>query len=128
MPKSYFTPDTVFNPPAYSHAVRAGNTIYVAGQVAFGPDGNLVGKGDVKTQAEQAWKNMKNVLEAAGATIEDLVDVTTYIVNPDDVAKIREARQRYLPENNKPTSTVIVAHALANPDLLIEIKGIAVVD
>ena len=128
MPRSYFTPDTVFKTTAYSHAVKVGNTIYVAGQVAVGTDGNLVGKGDVKAQAEQAWKNMKNVLEAAGATIEDLVDVTTYIVNPDDVAKIREVRQRYLPENNKPTSTLIVAQALANPDLLIEIKGIAVVE
>ena len=128
MPRSYYTPDTVFKPKGYSHAVKVGNTIYVAGQTGIGPNGSVMGMGDAGAQAEQAWQNMTNVLAAAGAEIADLVDVTTYIVDPDDVGKVREVRQKYLPRENPPTSTLVVARALATPDLLVEIKGVAVIE
>ena len=128
MPKSYFNPASVFNRASYSHAVKTGNIIFVAGQVAVDISGEIVGRGNVTIQAEQAWLNMKNVLEAVGARLTDLVDVTTYITDPNDIVGIREVRQRFLNHQDKPTSTLVVAKALADPDLLIEIKGVAVLD
>ena len=128
MPKSYFNPDNVFNRPSYSHAVKTGNMIFVAGQVGVDINGEIVGRGNIAIQAEQAWLNMKNVLEAAGARLTDLVDVTTYITDPNDIVGIRKVRERFLNHQNKPTSTLVVAKELADPALLIEIKGVAILD
>lgn len=128
MPKSYFNPKNVFHRSSYSHAVKTGNMIFVSGQVAVDVSGEIVGRGNISIQAEQAWVNMKYVLEAAGARLTDLVDVTTYITDPKDIVVIREVRERFFNHQDKPTSTLVVAKELANPDLLIEIKGIAVLD
>lgn len=128
MPREVIVPPNMHQPGAYSHAIKAGNTIYVAGQVAMDSNGNLVGEGDCAAQADQVWKNIKSVLDAAGAKLSDLVKVTTFITNADNIAKVREARQRHLPEGAPPTATLVVISALANPRLLVEIEAVAVVD
>ncbi len=128
MPKSYHNPSTVFKPTGYTHAVKAtGSTIYLAGQVGVGPDGKLVGKGDAKAQAEQAWKNIKNVLESVGAKLSDIVEVTTFAVHAEDAPGIKEVRLKHLPEKNLPAATLVVCSALARPELLVEIKVVAVI-
>ena len=70
MPKEIIAPPDVVPARGYSHAIKAGNTVYVAGQVAWDINGNLVGKGDFEAQARLALENLKRVLEAAGGLPE----------------------------------------------------------
>jgi reactive intermediate/imine deaminase len=116
-------------PPAghYSHGVVAGpgTTIYVAGQVSLDEEGVLVGAGDVAAQARQVFANLRRVLEAAGATLDDVVKTTVYLTDiewrgPVDVAR-REAFTAPPPAN-----TLLVVNSLALPEFLVEIEAVAV--
>jgi reactive intermediate/imine deaminase len=109
----------------YSHAVKVGNTVYVAGQVAKDKDGNLVGKGDIHAQAEQVFANLKAVLADAGCTMNDIVKLTTYTTNLAFRPAIAEARKRYF-SDYFPPNTFVVISSLAEPDFLLEIEAIAV--
>jgi reactive intermediate/imine deaminase len=121
------------NPPAlhspigrgYSHAVKVDRTLYIAGQVALDAQGNLVGRGDIRAQTEQVFRNLQAVLEACGGSLQDLVKITVYLVRPQDIAPFREVRSRYLGAN-PPASTLVVVSQLASPDFLVEVEGIAV--
>jgi reactive intermediate/imine deaminase len=126
MSKEFITPGGVHQPGTYSHAVRAGNTIYVAGQVAWDEQRRVV-PGGFEAQAVQAMENLKRVLEAAGASFKDVVKVNTYIKNLDDLSKYREIRERYF-RPPFPASTLVQILSLATPELLIEIEVVAVVD
>ena len=110
-----------------NHAYKAGNTVYTAGQVALDRDGNLVGKGDIEAQTDQVFKNLQAVLAAAGATMQDVVKLTTYLTQQVDLPKLREVRQRYL-TGEPPANTLLYISALASPDFLIEVEAVAVVD
>jgi enamine deaminase RidA (YjgF/YER057c/UK114 family) len=131
MATQFFNPPDIHRPRGYTHvvAVDNGRLIFVAGQVAFDKEGNLVGKGDLRMQTEKALENLTAALAAAGATPADVVKVNTYVVNyrPDDYPIIREARARIFNGQNPPASTMIGVQALAVEELLIEIEAIAVV-
>lgn len=111
---------------AYSYGVKAGNTLYVSGQVSFNADGEIVGPDDVSAQAEQIFTNLRAVLEAAGGSLDDLVSTTTYMVSIDDSLAINEVRCRYITGSIKPTSTLIGVAALARPEFKLEIAAVAV--
>jgi reactive intermediate/imine deaminase len=110
----------------YSHAVKANNLLFVAGQVALDRQGNLIGKGDIKRQTEQVMKNLKIILEAAGATFDDVVKITTYLVNLDDRATFHQIRKKYF-KKNQPASTLVKVDSLINKDMLLEVEAIALV-
>lgn len=121
------------NPPGvhdvtgrYVHAIRAGNTIYVSGQVGWDADGNVAGKGDPVAQAEQLFTNMERVLAAVGASFDDVVNTTSYLTNISYRPALAEARARRGLTNT--TSTLVVCSGLAVPELLMEVSAIAVVD
>ena len=119
-------PADVHAPTGYNHALKAGNTVYTAGQVALDKDGNLVGKSDIEAQTVQVYENLQAVLAAAGASLQDVVKVTTYLTQQADLPKLREVRQRYF-TGEPPANTLVYISALATPDLLIEVEAIAVV-
>ena len=131
MEKQFFNPSNIHRPRGYTHAVAVdgGRLIFIAGQVAFDKEGNLVGKGDLRAQTEKALENLAAALAAAGATPADLVKVNMYVVNykTADYPIIREARARLLDPQNPPASTLIGVQALAVDDLLIEVEAIAAV-
>ena len=82
----------------YSHAIVAGDMIYVAGQGPFNPEtGKLVGPG-IAEQTEQTLKNIKTILEAAGAGLSDVVKVSVYLADLGDFAKMNEVYSRVFPE------------------------------
>ncbi|HWC03413.1 MAG TPA: RidA family protein [Methylomirabilota bacterium] len=110
----------------YSNGVKAGDTIYVAGQVALDGEGRLVGPGDVVAQTRQALENIQRVLAAGGATLDDVVKVTVYLANVDDRARVNEVRKAYFGAN-RPASTLVEVSRLALPGLLVEIEAVAVV-
>ena len=107
-------------------AVRAGNTVYLRGQVGTDFSGQLVGQDDPRAQTEQAMKNVKQLLEEAGSEISHVVKTTTYITD----ARNREPVYREIGKWLKgvyPVSTGLVVSGLAQPDWLVEIDGIAVI-
>lgn len=126
MPKTHANPEGMHTPTGYSHVVKAGDTVYIAGQVSVAPDGSVVGEGDAEAQAEQVYQNMKTALAHAGASFKDVVKTTTYVVNEDCIPHTRAARQRYF-ETDPPASTLLVISRLARPEFLIEIEAIAYV-
>jgi enamine deaminase RidA (YjgF/YER057c/UK114 family) len=126
------------NPPGlsptygWSHVVTqtGGKTIYISGQVAIDERGQLVGKGDLRAQAERAWECVGIALKAAGATCRDLVKTNLYVVNykPDQLPILREVRAKYIGTDHPPASTLVGVTALAGADWLIEIEAVAVVE
>lgn len=126
--KEYINPKSV----GYSDAtvVRGGRTIYVSGQVPVDAKGQTVGKGDFKAQTVQVFENIKSVLQQSGATFKDVVKVNTYVVNctPQQVAIVREVRKNYLSQTQPPASTLVGVTSLVDPDFMIEIEVIAVVE
>ncbi len=107
-------------------AQKAGNLVYVSGQVALNDKGEVVGKGDFTAQAQHTYENLRRVLEASGSSLRHVVKVTNFLVNPADYAAFNAVRMKVFPENPPASSTVIVK-ALAMPDLLVEVEAIAVV-
>jgi enamine deaminase RidA (YjgF/YER057c/UK114 family) len=131
MPHKYTNPDTVSKPGAYTHVVEATGSriVFIAGQVAIDKDGNVVGAGDLAAQAEQVFKNLQACLASAGATFADVTKMTTFIVGYQasrDRPVLGAVRQKYLPAENPPASTLVGVQALASPDIMIEIEATAV--
>src|SRR5687767_4006522 len=75
-------PDGLAKPPTYTHVVKVGNTIYIAGQVSQDEHGQLVGAGDFVAQANQVFENLGKALSAAGAGFGDLVKTTVFVTDP----------------------------------------------
>ena len=132
MPKQFIQPPGLTHSPAYTHVVTAqgGKLVFISGQIALNSDGELVGRGDLRAQTLQVFKNLETALAAAGASFNDVVKVNIYIVNykPEDRAIVGEVRSQYFSGENPPASTLIGVQALAFEGLLIEIEATAVID
>jgi reactive intermediate/imine deaminase len=107
-----------------AQAQQQGNVIYVSGQVAYNSDGQLVGEGDIKAQTRQVFQNIKEVLESAGATMQDIIKINTYITDQSKFMDMLEVRKEIFGDN-PPASTAVVVAGLAFPGLLIEVEAIA---
>jgi enamine deaminase RidA (YjgF/YER057c/UK114 family) len=114
-------------PWPYSHGIKVGNTLYVAGQVALDEELRLVGPGDAEAQARQTWTNIQKVVEAAGGRITDVVRVTTYVADLGDVEAIHTVRREFFPDGDYPVATVVQAAKLGLPGLLLETEAFAVI-
>ena len=112
----------------YKMATRmeGGRLLYIAGQVAWDAGGALVGKGDVRAQARQAFENLRGVLQAAGSDVQNLMKSTTYITAIENFPAVAEARTAVF-HGELPASTLIVVKALFHPDFLVEVEGVAAV-
>jgi 2-iminobutanoate/2-iminopropanoate deaminase len=122
-------PPELSKPTGYTHIVEVtgpSKTIYVSGQIAFDKNGNLVGPGDMKAQAEQVFKNLQIALDAAGAKFSDIVKMNTYITDMSAAPAVRDVRARYFGDTT-PASTFVQVSALARPGLMLEVEVIAVV-
>lgn len=133
MTKEIFSPPTLSPPTGYSHVakVNKGTLVYIAGQVSSDASGKLVGEGDLAAQTEQVFTNLKLALEAAGATLNDVVKMNTYLVaevGQDDLPKMRAVRDRYMNKEKPPASTLVVVSRLARPGWLIEVEVVAAID
>ena len=110
----------------YAHAVRAdGPLLFVSGVVPVDEDGRLVGGDDVVEQTRQVFRNMGEVLAAAGATFADVVKVTVFLTDVDDRARINPVRQEVFGEA-RPASTLVEISRLAVPGAKIEVECVAV--
>lgn len=111
---------------AFAQAMRVGDRLWIAGQVAVDEHGTPVGVGDPDIQAERIWQNLAHVLSAAGGTLDDLVETTTWIVDRAYREAATEARRRHLNGPDYPTNTLLIVSGLGRPEYLIEISGTAV--
>jgi enamine deaminase RidA (YjgF/YER057c/UK114 family) len=112
----------------YSHvvAVEEGKRlVFVAGQLARDRQANCVGKGNMRTQIRQVGENIKAALEAAGATLNDIVKTNTYVTDIDEFFKHVDVRMEYF--GAMPTSTTVEVRRLAHPDFMVEVEVLAVV-
>lgn len=125
-------PQGLLHNAAFSQVVAATGTrtIHTAGQVAIDEHGELVGGSDLALQTEQVMRNVGLALAAAGAGFDDVVKITTYVVNykPEHRAVIGLARAPFFAGRTPPASTLVGVSALAMPEWLVEIEAIAVVD
>ncbi len=118
----------------YPHARVVGDTIYVSGTSSRRPDNSIAGADvdamgtarlDIRSQTRAVLDNIRRVLEAAGAGLGDLVQVTSYLVNMNDFAGYNEVYGEYF-SGHGPARTTVAVHQLPHPHLLIEIQAIAV--
>lgn len=113
----------------YSHVVvveGGRRTIFIAGQVPRDKDGKTVGKGDMGAQIKQVGENITAALKAAGASLADVVKTTTYVTDMTEFFKHTDVRMKYF--GALPTSTTVEVRKLADPDFLVEIEAMAIVD
>ena len=118
-------PSTVHSTTGYSHAVRMGDLIFVSGQAAIDEKGEIVGLGNFEAQAEQVFRNLARVLEAAGSGLDRVVKVTIYLTDMANFPKIVELRGKWFTAPY-PADTIVEVSSLALPGLEIEIEAIAV--
>jgi enamine deaminase RidA (YjgF/YER057c/UK114 family) len=127
----YINPEGLSKNPAFTQVVTTqgkGKTIYVGGQDAVNAQGEIVGKGDIGEQTEQVMKNLQTALAACGATFDNLVKLSIYIVQGQDLYRGFQASQKYLGSlKNPPAISGFFVVALANPAYLVEIEAIAFV-
>ena len=111
----------------YSHAIKAGNTIYLSGQVSRDRDHKVCHKRDFVGQIELVFENMKNVLEAAGATMQDVVKLNFFCRSLRDLTKMTAIYEKYFGDHI-PAMTAVEVVQLWNPHFLVEVEAIAVVN
>ena len=117
-------------PPGYSQIVEvsAGRIIFISGQTALDSDGHVVGKSDFGAQAEQVFRNLTIALQASGCTAANLVKLTVFLTDMDNLARYREARNRFFASVTPtvgPAVTLVEVSKLYGADFMIEIEAIA---
>ena len=115
-----------YEPYRLSQGMRVGDLLFVSGQAAISPEGELVGIGDFDAQAEQTFRNLERVLEAGGSGLDSVVKVTIFLTDMSNFPKIVELRGRWFREPY-PADTIVEVGSLALPELEIEIEAIAAV-
>jgi len=110
----------------FAMGTQVGDTIYVAGQVAQDPDGKLVGAGDMKAQARQVFTNIGAVLAVAGASMKDVVKITTYVTDMSKYADYSAVRAEVFPKADIASATV-ASPTLVRDGFLVEVEAIAVI-
>ena len=114
-----------YEPFRLSQAMRVGDLVFVSGQAAISPEGELVGIGDFDAQAEQTFRNLERVLEAGGSGLDRIVKVTIFLTDMANFPKIVDLRGRWFTPPY-PADTIVEVSSLALPGLEIEIEAIAV--
>jgi len=117
----------------YPHVKRAGDFLIVSGTSARRADGTIAGAGadqagtthlDIRVQTRAVIENIRDILQSSGASLGDLVEVTSYLVNMNDFAGYNEVYGEYF-DYDGPARTTVAVHQLPHPHLLIEIRAVA---
>jgi 2-iminobutanoate/2-iminopropanoate deaminase len=127
MPRQSIVPAGLTAPLApYSWATKIGDLVFVSGQASLDADGKIVGPDDIGKQTEQTIENIKATLEAAGATLDQVVKTTVYLTDVANYAGMNEVYRRYFPVDPPARATLLTGLVVAG--LLVEIEAIAVIE
>ena len=108
--------------------LRSGLTkIAPISEKAWDENENIVGKGDVRLQTRQCFKNIQAILETVGGTLNDLVSITTYFTDRSQLPRIQEVRTEFLSPDGAPASTSVMVAGLGHEDFLVELTPVAVI-
>ena len=123
-------PPELGTPPGYSQVVdaTARRFIFIAGQTAVDRDGTVIGKADFGIQADRVFENLTIALRSSGCTPANLVKLTVFLTDMNNLARYREARNRFFSSVTPaaaPAVTLVEVSRLYGPDFLIEIEAIA---
>ena len=131
--RANFFPDALSKRVIDGHVLYApvvtvvpGKLVFVSGLLSRNHKGEIVGKGDMGAQIGQVGENLKCALEAAGATLADLVRTQTFTTDIDEFFKHIDIRMKYLGAA-LPTSTTVEVRRLSDPDFLVEVEAIAAI-
>ena len=128
MPEAqYLNPSELRPPPGggYTHVVKVGNLVFLAGQTGVDREGNVVGKSDPEAQARQVFENIGVAIRSIGGSPANIVRTRTYLTDPRYIPAYRAARSGFFPAN-PPAGTLLIVTGLASPDYIIEIECDAV--
>ncbi len=114
-----------YEPYRLSQGMRVGDLLFVSGQAAISPEGEVVGLGDFDAQAEQTFRNLQRVLAAGGSGLDRVAKVTIFLTDMANFPKIVDLRGRWFTPPY-PADTIVEVASLALPGLEIEIEAVAV--
>jgi enamine deaminase RidA (YjgF/YER057c/UK114 family) len=127
MREHHIRPDGLPSPNGYSHAVTfSGRMVVVSGQTPTNAAGVVVG-GDAETQTRQVFENLRIALASAGAELDQIVKITVFLVDLDDLAAFRRVRDEFLSTELPPASTLVLVSGLIQPAFRVEVEAIAAI-
>jgi reactive intermediate/imine deaminase len=118
------TPDN-YEPFLLSQGIKFNNLLFVSGQAGAGNDGKIV-DGGFRAQGEQAFVNLRRVLEAGGSSLDDVIKVTIFVTDMGNFKEVVELRRKFFSEPY-PADTIAEVKALYDPKVQIEIEAIAAI-
>ena len=128
----YLNPSSMPAPVGnYTQVVKFGPLVWISGQVGLDQSGNLVGAGDPEAQTRQIYLNIERALESVGASLDSLTKTVTYVVGRENVPGMTQVRAGLLREgkiSRVPASVLLIVDGLQDPEYLVEVDAMAVVE
>ena len=112
-----------YEPFLLSQGIRLGDLLFISGQAGYNANGRIV-KGGFKAQGEQAFANLRRVLEAGGSSLADIVKVTIFLTDMSDFTKVVDLRRKFFTPPY-PADSIVEVKGLYSPEVMIEIEAIA---
>ena len=118
------TPQGMTANPAFSPGVQVGEFLFISGTVGNDASGHLVGVGDCEAQTRQTFANIKAIAAAVGASMDDVVKITCFLVDVADYAAYGKVRSETFGNSGPPASSTVMVAALVRPEFLVEVEAI----